>query len=77
MKRRYTKPALESEEALEQTSLQCNVSYFPMEAICEWGENAWLGGECRYDVAKGGAFFVQGGCGQDINAEWDCLAVLS
>ncbi len=78
MKRKYVKPAVESEEALEQTSLQCNISYFPMEEICEWGGNFCPGAQCTYDVSKGGVFFRDvDGCQYDINAGWACVVALS
>ncbi len=78
MKREYVKPAVESEEALEQTSLQCNTSYLPMYDPCDWGQTTWSEVECvGNDVSKGGVFFIGDGCGQDINVEWDCLVSLS
>ncbi len=76
MRRKYVKPTVESEEALEQTSLQCNVSYFPMEEICEWGVNFALGIDwCEGDVSKGGVFAEI--CDEFIPAEWDCVVALS
>ncbi len=80
MKRRYVKPAVESEEAVEQTSLQCNMSIFPMETDCDWAPSAWAGSPgCTEVVSKGGVFAVPGvgACDVDINIDWDCVVALS
>ena len=57
-RKRYVKPAVESEEATEQTSLACNITIIPPGdgQACSWGENLHSQIDCEIIPFKGGNF---------------------
>ncbi len=56
-KKRYIKPAVESEEAMQQTSLACTSTWSPLtEEVCDPGTNLVRPANCETLPWKGGNF---------------------
>ena len=78
-KKNYVKPQVESEEAMEQTSLACTSTMFPLQydAACDWGTNLEVIAVCDRVPWKGGNLVDFWGCSAFPFDERDCVVALS
>lgn len=69
IRNKYVAPAITSDDVLEQTSLQCNVTVdFPI-AVVPGGPYAGIGFCDDNNVAKGGLFYDAFSCPDDPDLE--------
>ena len=75
-RKKYSRPAVESETVFEQTSLACTSTMFPYMDACDWGTNLQMTAVCETVPWKGGNFGGDIPCSV-VPLSTECITALS